>query len=108
VHAQSVEVFALLTIPPIEIVCAELAARLDQILMGNDVPGLFCADADHEVVDATTYVGERPEWREQLAERAKVIPPDCDPTVLFRAPVQYVVVESGHVGLRATNARFRA
>jgi hypothetical protein len=39
VHAQSVEVFALLTIPPIEIVCAELAARLDQILMGNDVPG---------------------------------------------------------------------
>jgi hypothetical protein len=54
-------------------------------------------------VDTTTYVGERPEWSEQLAERAKVIPPDCDPTVLFRAPVQYVVVEFGHVGLRATN-----
>jgi hypothetical protein len=32
---QSFEVFALITIPPIEIVCAELAARLDQILMGN-------------------------------------------------------------------------
>jgi hypothetical protein len=44
-----------------------------------DVPGLlFCADADHEVVNAAAYVGERPEWREELAERAKVIPRDFD------------------------------
>jgi hypothetical protein len=68
-------------------------------LSGIDVPGLlFCADADHEVVDATTYVAERPECVNSSRNAQKSFPPDCDPTVLFRAPVRYVVVESGHVG----------